>query len=412
MISVTRFTEATISWNVWPDWFTSDAPVLTFCTESWINALISLAAAAYRCARFRTSAATTANPRRGAGPRVRRRRRGGSESGAAVGRGRQRDQGVDPRFGAEGEDRRVAREPVRPDLQGDRRLGEARDRDHRRDRRRQYGAVAGDRAGQQGDRPDGPTGAVERRADRGALLHGARPGRPRQAAPRAGVAVQAGRRRPGTAAGRDGTRRDARAGAVGRGAGFRDAHADAPDAAPARVVRQRLHGAGRRRRLRGVLSVEGLGALSSQIGAAAGAQYLTFRLGDEEYGLDILKVQEIRSYAAITPLPNAPPAVKGVMNLRGQIIPVVDLRVTFGMRPTEYTRFAVVIVASIVRKIVGLLADGVSDVLTMARTDVQPAPDFGAPVEARLISGMAKTGEKLVILLDVERLLDGADHDA
>ena len=158
--------------------------------------------------------------------------------------------------------------------------------------------------------------------------------------------------------------------------------------------------------------MERLGALSGQIGAASGAQYLTFRLGDEEYGLDILKVQEIRSYAAITPLPNAPPAVKGVMNLRGQIIPVVDLRVTFGMRPTEYTRFAVVIVVSIVGKIVGLLADGVSDVLTMARTDVQPAPDFGAPVEARLISGMAKTGEKLVILLDVERLLDGADHDA
>src|SRR5207244_5070719 len=227
-----------------------------------------------------------------------------------------------------------------------------------------------------GDRPDGPTGAVERRADRGALLHGARPGRPRQAAPRAGVAVQAGRRRPGTAAGRDGTRRDARAGAVGRGAGFRDAHADAPDAAPAHVVRQRLHGAGRRRRLRGVLSVERLGALSGQIGAAAGAQYLTFRLGDEEYGLDILKVQEIRSYAAITPLPNAPPAVKGVMNLRRQIIPVVDLRVTFGMRPTESTRSEEVVVFSLVGKIVGLLADGVSDVLTMARTDVQPAPDF------------------------------------
>jgi len=157
--------------------------------------------------------------------------------------------------------------------------------------------------------------------------------------------------------------------------------------------------------------VERLGMLSAQIGAAAGAQYLTFRLGDEEYGLEILKVQEIRSYSAITPLPNTPRAVRGVMNLRGQIIAVVDLRLTLGMPETTYNRFAVVIVVSIAGKVVGLLADAVSDVLTLARTDVQPPPDFGAPIEARLISGMAKAGEKLVILLDVERLLDGADRD-
>ena len=152
------------------------------------------------------------------------------------------------------------------------------------------------------------------------------------------------------------------------------------------------------------------GTLSARIGAAAGAQYLTFRLGDEEYGLEILKVQEIRSYSAITPIPNTPRAVRGVMNLRGQIIPVVDLRLTLGMPETAYNRFAVVIVVSIAGKVVGLLADAVSDVLTLARTDVQPPPDFGAPIEARLISGMAKAGEKLVILLDVERLLDGADR--
>ena len=158
--------------------------------------------------------------------------------------------------------------------------------------------------------------------------------------------------------------------------------------------------------------MEQLGALSGRVGAAAGAQYLTFRLGDAEYGLEILKVQEIRSYSAITPIPNTPRAVRGVMNLRGHIIPVVDLRVTFGMSEAEYSRFAVVVVVSIAGKIVGLLADGVSDVLTLARTDIQPPPDFGAPIEARLISGMAKAGEKLVILLDVEHLLDGADPDA
>jgi purine-binding chemotaxis protein CheW len=151
---------------------------------------------------------------------------------------------------------------------------------------------------------------------------------------------------------------------------------------------------------------------SGQMPAAAeGSQYLTFRLGAEEYGVEILKVQEIRSYSAVTPVPNTPRAVKGVMNLRGQIIPVLDLRTKFGMPEAEYSRFAVVIVVVISGKVVGLLADGVSDVLTAARTDIQAAPDFGAPIEARPISGMAKAGEKLIILLDVEHLLEGNAMD-
>src|SRR6058998_2848247 len=111
--------------------------------------------------------------------------------------------------------------------------------------------------------------------------------------------------------------------------------------------------------------MEPVGALSSQPATAAdGPQYLTFRLGAEEYGVEILKVQEIRSYSAVTPVPNTPRAVRGVMNLRGQIIPVLDLRTKFGMPEAEYSRFAVVIVVVISGKVVGLLADGVSDVLT------------------------------------------------
>ena len=150
------------------------------------------------------------------------------------------------------------------------------------------------------------------------------------------------------------------------------------------------------------------GAFSSQtVTAADSSQYLTFLLGAEEYGLEIMKVQEIKSYSPITPVPNTPRAIKGVMNLRGRIIPVVDLRLKFGMTETEYNRFAVVIVVMISGKVVGLLADGVADVLTIAKTDLQAAPDFGAPIETGLISGMAKAEEKLVILLDVERLLDG-----
>jgi len=154
--------------------------------------------------------------------------------------------------------------------------------------------------------------------------------------------------------------------------------------------------------------MEPVGALSSQPATAAdGPQYLTFRLGAEEYGVEILKVQEIKSYSPITPVPNTPRAVKGVMNLRGRIIPVVDLRLKFGMPETEYNRFAVVIVVAVSSKVVGLLADGVTDVLTLAKTNVQAAPDFGTPIEAGLIGGMAKAGEKVVILLDVEHLLEG-----
>src|SRR5947209_7188399 len=123
--------------------------------------------------------------------------------------------------------------------------------------------------------------------------------------------------------------------------------------------------------------MEPVGALSSQPATAAdGPQYLTFRLGAEEYGVEILKVQEIKSYSPITPVPNTPRAVKGVMNLRGRIIPVVDLRLKFGMPETEYNRFAVVIVVAISSKVVGLLADGVTDVLTLAKTNVQAAPDL------------------------------------
>ena len=152
--------------------------------------------------------------------------------------------------------------------------------------------------------------------------------------------------------------------------------------------------------------MEHLETLSSQIRTADGPQYLTFLLGGEEYGIEILKVQEIRSYSAITTVPNTPRAVKGVMNLRGHIVPVVDLRIRFGMAETEYGRFAVVIVVTIGGKVVGLLADGVADVLTISKTEIQAPPDFGAPIEARLISGMTKAGERLVILLDVEHVLE------
>jgi purine-binding chemotaxis protein CheW len=149
-------------------------------------------------------------------------------------------------------------------------------------------------------------------------------------------------------------------------------------------------------------------------GAAVGfandtRQFLTFALGGEEYGVEILKVQEIRGYAPITPIPNTPPHVMGVMNLRGAIIPVVDLRRTLAMPAAEYTAFTVIVVVTVGTRVMGMIVDAVSDVLDIARADIQATPDFGTQVDARFIHGMARTAGKLVILLDIDRVL-GEEH--
>jgi purine-binding chemotaxis protein CheW len=152
--------------------------------------------------------------------------------------------------------------------------------------------------------------------------------------------------------------------------------------------------------------MEQLDALNTQISFATdGNQYLTFALGQEEYGVEILKVQEIKGYSAITLIPNTPPYIKGVMNLRGTIIPVMDLRAKFGLAETDYNQFTVIIVVLVGAKVVGVIVDAVSDVLNIPRADIQAAPDFGAKVETWFISGMAKAGEKLIVLLDIEKVI-------
>jgi len=156
--------------------------------------------------------------------------------------------------------------------------------------------------------------------------------------------------------------------------------------------------------------MEQLDTLSNQISFATdGSQYLTFALGDEEYGVEILKVQEIRGYSAVTPIPNTPQYIKGVMNLRGTIVPVVDLRGKLAMSEAEYSQFTVIIVVTVGAKVMGLIVDAVSDVLNIPKTDIQATPDFGAQVDARFINGMAKAGDKLVVLLDIDRVL-GAEE--
>lgn len=139
--------------------------------------------------------------------------------------------------------------------------------------------------------------------------------------------------------------------------------------------------------------------------SADGSQFLTFRLGEELYGVDILRVQEIKGYTTVTKIPNTPPHIKGVLNLRGTIVPVVELRTKFGMPTIDYTTFTVIIVVVVQDKVMGLVVDAVSDVLDIKMKDIQPAPDFGDKVDVTFLNGIGKSGNKLVSLLDIDRLL-------
>ena len=145
-------------------------------------------------------------------------------------------------------------------------------------------------------------------------------------------------------------------------------------------------------------------------GFVTDSQFLTFRLQDEEYGLEILHVQEIKGYSKVTPLLNTPPEVKGVMNLRGTVVPIIDLRTRFGLHESEYTRFTVIIVVNVGAKIVGLVVDAVSDVLNVTTKEVVPTPDLGDGVDTSFMTGMARTGERLVTLLNVDRLVGNTTH--
>jgi purine-binding chemotaxis protein CheW len=139
-------------------------------------------------------------------------------------------------------------------------------------------------------------------------------------------------------------------------------------------------------------------------------EHLTFRLGTEEYGLDILRVQEIRSYEEPTRIAGAPSFLKGVINLRGVIVPIVDLRVKFGCASTEFTSFTVVIVLNIRGRVVGAVVDSVSDVLELPAESVKPAPSMSTSmVDTSYITGIASVAERMLILVDIDALMSGAD---
>ena len=141
-------------------------------------------------------------------------------------------------------------------------------------------------------------------------------------------------------------------------------------------------------------------------------QFLTFEVDNEEYGVDVLKVQEIIRYREPTAMPNAPEVIKGVINFRGEVIPVVDLRKKFNLADKEYDNFTVIIALEVKDKIVGVIVDQVSDMVSFSDEDIQENLEFGSQVDTEFIKGMARLDERLIILLYLEKLLSFEEFKA
>ncbi len=140
------------------------------------------------------------------------------------------------------------------------------------------------------------------------------------------------------------------------------------------------------------------------------SQYLSFSLGDEDYGIDVLKVQEIRGWEEVRPLPDTPDYVKGVLDLRGLIVPIIDMRLRFNLDSAEYTPTTVTIILSMEAgddsRMIGIVVDGVSDVLDLREQDIKQAPSLGKKIDTRYLLGMVSMGNRVVLLLDADNLLD------
>lgn len=144
-------------------------------------------------------------------------------------------------------------------------------------------------------------------------------------------------------------------------------------------------------------------------GAVLPSEYLTFTLGSEEYGIDILKVQEIRGYDTVTRIANAPEFIKGVINLRGVIVPIVDMRIKLRIGEPTYHEFTVVIIINVQGKIVGMVVDGVSDVVALTQDQIKPPPEMGSALDTAYITGLGAINEQMLILVDIEKLMSSDD---
>ncbi len=139
------------------------------------------------------------------------------------------------------------------------------------------------------------------------------------------------------------------------------------------------------------------------------SEYLTFMLDKETYGIDILKVQEIRGYDTVTHIANAPDFMKGVINLRGVIVPIVDMRIKFKLGDPTYHEFTVVIIMNVLDRIIGMVVDSVSDVVTLTPEQIRPAPEMGAALDTHYITGLGTQNDQMLILVDIEKLMSSEE---
>lgn len=150
---------------------------------------------------------------------------------------------------------------------------------------------------------------------------------------------------------------------------------------------------------------------NDQTAGSTTRELLTFTLGHEEYGIDILKVQEIRGYEAVTKIANAPEFIKGVINLRGIIVPIVDMRIKFNLGNVTYDESTVVIILNVANRVVGMVVDGVSDVTTLKAEEIKPSPEFGSGLDTRYLQGLGTAGDRMIILVDIEKLMSSKDME-
>ncbi|MBB5393605.1 chemotaxis protein CheW [Herbaspirillum chlorophenolicum] len=140
-----------------------------------------------------------------------------------------------------------------------------------------------------------------------------------------------------------------------------------------------------------------------------GNEFLAFTLGKEEYGIDILKVQEIRGYEAVTRIANSPDFIKGVVNLRGIIVPIVDMRIKFQLGEPTYDQFTVVIILNISGRVVGMVVDSVSDVITLTQEQIKPAPEMGTTFDSDYLIGLGTLEQRMLILVDIDKLMSSTE---
>lgn len=151
------------------------------------------------------------------------------------------------------------------------------------------------------------------------------------------------------------------------------------------------------------------GNKSAAVNANEAQEFLTFTIGCEEYGIEILKVQEIRSYEAVTTVVNAPDFIKGVVNLRGTIVPIIDMRIKFNLGNVGYNDFTVVIILNVAGRVIGMVVDSVSDVITLTTEQCRPAPQFSAELNTNYITGLGTVDDRMLILMDIERLMSSPE---